>query len=201
MPYKPSERVYRSMPVLESTAERQYHARGYASTFERYLLFEDVDGPVYEQIDPHAFDQADMSDVIMQFDHMGRVYARTTNGSLLLAIDNHGLLVDDADLSLTAGARDLWEDIDARLITRMSFAFIPAECYFDQATSTSRIMRISKVFDVSAVSIPANPGTEIEARCAYDGEIMRARAERRGKIRRLQTRMHIDQLYGGLKHA
>lgn len=199
MPFKPNERLYRSMAAMAPT-EQPYHVRGYASTFERYVLFEDIDGPVYEQILPDAFNGCDMSDVIMQFDHMGRVFARTSNGTLILGVDDHGLWID-ADLSTTEGSRELWEEIKAELITRMSFCFIVAAGHFDQGTNTSVIERISKVFDVSAVSIPANPGTEIEARCAYDGAIMRARAERRDRIRRLKSRIKITELTGGLKHA
>lgn len=199
MPYKPDQRVYRSMELLAADPSAPaYHARGYASTFERYLLFEDIDGPVYEQILPTAFDHANMSDVILQFDHMGRPYARTSNNTLLLSVDGHGLKVD-ADLSLTDGSRELWQEINCGLITRMSFCFIIGKGHFDQATSTSVIEEISKVFDVSAVSIPANPGTDIEARCAYDGEIIRARAERRGKTRRLQCMITLDLLGG--KHG
>lgn len=200
MPYKPNERVYRSMDLMAPVEAEQYRARGYASTFDRYMLFSDVDGPVYEQIDRHAFDSADMSDVIFQYDHMGRVYARTSNGSLLLSVDDHGLLTE-ANLGLTPSSRDIWEDINARLITRMSFCFTVADGHFDQATATSFITRIDKVFDVSAVSIPANPGTDIEARCAYDGAILRARAERRGEIRRLKSIITINDLLGGKQHA
>lgn len=200
MPYKPMERVYRSMDPVQAVSGAEYKARGYASTFDRYLLFEDQDGPVYEQIDRHAFDHADMSDVIFQFDHMGRVYARTSNGSLSLSVDDHGLLTEEY-LGLTSSSRSMWEDINAELITRMSFCFLVADGHFDRGTSTSVITRISKVFDVSAVSIPANPGTDIEARCAYDGAILRARAERRGKIRRLKSILTINDLMGGKQHA
>ncbi len=200
MPYKPNERVYRAMALLEPIEDAaQFRVRGYASTFDRYVLFEDEDGPVYEQIMPDAFQGCDMSDVILQFDHMGRVYARTTNGTLWLTVDDHGLLIE-ADLSQTSLARQLWEDIRARMITRMSFCFIIADGGYDQGTNTNIIRRISKVFDVSAVSIPANPGTDIEARCAWDGEIAGIRAERRGKIRRIKTRIKID-LLGGKTHG
>lgn len=200
LPYKPDERVYRAMAPVQAVTDAEYKARGYASTFDPYLLFEDEDGPVYEQIERRAFDGADMSDVIFQYDHMGRVYARTSNGSLLLSVDDHGLLTE-ADLGLTSSSRSMWEDINAKLITRMSFCFTIADGYFDRATATSKITRIKKVFDVSAVSIPANPGTDIEARCAYDGSIMRARAERRGKIRRLKSILTIYDLMGGTQHA
>lgn len=187
MPYKPTERVYRSMARMETEDGAAYRVRGYASTFERYLLWEDEDGGFYEQIDPHAFDHADLSDVILQYDHEGRVFARTGNGSLTLGVDDHGLWVE-ADLSRTSGARQLYEDIKAGMITQMSFCFTVADSRIDRATNTGVVLAVSKVYDVSAVSIPANPGTEIEARSAWDGVIAGARAERREKrlkIRRM----------------
>ena len=44
----------------------------------------------------------------------------------------------------------------------------------------NRILRVSKLYDVSAVSIPANDGTSIsvETRSEIDGVIEEARAER-----------------------
>ena len=205
MPCKPNERVYRSMAMLETRMDNAdplapaYRATGYASTFDRYVLFEDVAGPVYEQIDRHAFDACDLSDVIMQFDHQGRVFARTGNGTLTIGTDDKGLRIE-ADLSLTDGSRELWQEISCGLITRMSFGFLiaPGGSYFDYETNTNRIDRISKVFDVSAVSIPANQGTDIEARSLYDGEIIRALSERRAKLQRLTLRTRLDALkYGG----
>ncbi|MBQ3326242.1 MAG: HK97 family phage prohead protease [Clostridia bacterium] len=199
MPYKPNERVYRAMlPLAVLPDTPQYHATGYASTFDRYMLFEDrVEGQVFEQIDRHAFDACDMSDVIMQFDHQGRVFARTSNGTLTLSTDDHGLKVE-ADLSLTNGSRELWEEINCKLITRMSFAFTIKDGHFDYETLTNRIHEIGKVFDVSAVSIPANQGTGIEARSLYDGEIKRALSERRATLQRLTLRTRLDALkYGG----
>ena len=185
--------------MTPGTEAEEYRVRGYASTFDRYALFEDEDGTVWEQIDPHAFDDADLTDVIFQYDHAGKVFARSTNGSLVLSVDGHGLLVE-ADLSLTEASRAMWEEIRAGLVTRMSFCFTVTDGRYDRATSTNRIYRIGKVYDVSAVSIPANPGTEIEARCAQDGEILRYRAERREKSRRLKNKIHILQLQGGLTH-
>ena len=177
-----TDREYRAMMPLAALtgaeAERTpYRVRGYASTFERYLLW-DYDGvQYYEQILPTAFDQADMSDVIMQYDHEGRVYARQSNGSLLLSVDDHGLGIE-ADLSRTSSARALYEDIEAGLITRMSFAFTVAEDSYDKDTHTRTIGRIKKVYDVSAVSLPANPGTDISARSWLDGVIEAEKAER-----------------------
>ena len=185
---KNDRREYRTMPVMavaraEGEEKPSYKVRGYASTFnEPYVLFEDWDGNEYKEIiDPHAFDGADMEDVIMQYDHMGMVFARTRNGSLTLSIDDHGLLAE-ADLSLTEDSRRMWEAIETGLVDRMSFCFVIAEDgeELDKATHTSRITKITKVYDVSAVSIPANPGTEISAarKRFLDGVIQEERTER-----------------------
>lgn len=176
-----TDREYRAMlPLAADTAQAEHYiARGYASTFEKYLLFRDPDtgAEYWEQIDRHAFDDADMTDVIMQYDHEGRVYARQSNGSLLLSVDDHGLAIE-ADLGRTASARALWEEISAGMITRMSFAFTVREDDYDRETRTRTIMRFSKIYDVSAVSIPANPGTDISARNWLDGVIEAEKAER-----------------------
>ena len=68
-------REYRSMEFRilppEEGSERSYMVEGYASTFEPYTLYT-RDGVDYkEQIDPHAFDEADLSDVVFRVDHTG----------------------------------------------------------------------------------------------------------------------------------
>jgi len=183
-------REYRDMQPMQAAEDMK--VRGYASTFEKYVLarIEGVD--YYEQIDPHAFDKADMADVIMQYDHEGRVYARQSNGTLFLNVDERGLAVE-ADLSKTATQRGLYEDIKAGLITKMSFAFTIAEGGddYDPKTHTRTIYAIRKVFDVSAVSIPANPGTDISARSFLDGVIEAERAERLRAEERAQQRAKL----------
>ena len=144
---------------------QEYYVEGYATTFDKpYLLYEFEDGTkFYERIDAHALDGADMSDVIMQYDHAGRVFARQSNKTLILVPDHKGLLVA-ADLGKTDLARGLYQDIDAGMITKMSWAFTVAEETYDRVTRTRTILKIKKVYDVSAVSIPANGDTEISAR-------------------------------------
>lgn len=172
MPVKP-ERRYSSVPEFRIDDERQYIVRGYASTFDPYLLYEDIS----ERIEPTAFDDADMSDIIMQYDHEGRVFARQSNGTLKVGVDEHGLWME-ADLSKTDGARSLYEDIKSGMITEMSFAFTVSEDHFEKNTRTRIVDKIKKVYDVSAVSIPANPNTEISARSYYDGVIEQEKQER-----------------------
>lgn len=163
---KCENREYRSISPLAADPLRiDYHVQGYATTFnQRYPLTVKNGVQIYEMIAPTAFNNCDMTDVIMQFDHNGRVYARTSNETIKLSVDAHGLLVD-AWLNLTESAKQLWEEINARLITKMSFSFIVAKQHFDRETNTRIIDEIKKVFDVSAVSIPANDKTEISAEC------------------------------------
>ena len=178
------DREYRTMTIQKRSTEekeqKSYQVRGYASTFEPYVLFSQ-DGVDYsEQIDPTAFDEADMSDVIFLYNHEGMVYARQKNGTLKLSTDDHGLLAE-ADLSSTQQSRDLFDAIDSGLVDQMSFAFTVEDDEYDKETHTRTIHRIGKVYDVSAVSIPANPGTDIatvSARSYFDGVIEAEQAER-----------------------
>lgn len=194
MPVK-NDREYRAAQPFEARDEEMI-VEGYASTFEPYVLWHEGDVEVREQIDPHAFDNADMSDVIMQYDHEGRVYARQSNGTLELSVDEHGLKVR-ADLSKTAGSRQLYEDIKSGMITQMSFAFTIAEDDYDQKQHLRSIRSVRRVYDVSAVSIPANPGTEIAARSYFDGVIEAERAERLAaeehdrKVKELRLRLSL----------
>ena len=176
------DRESRTMMIQRKAEENEnnYMVKGYASTFEPYVLFSQ-DGVDYsEQIDPTAFDEADMSDVIFLYNHEGMVYARQKNGTLKLSTDKHGLLAE-ADLSSTQQSRDLFEAINAGLVDQMSFAFTVEDDSYDKKTHTRTIHRINKVYDVSAVSIPANPGTDIaavSARSYFDGVIEAEQAER-----------------------
>lgn len=170
MPFK-TDREYRALAAplsVQAATKRidtEYYVEGYATTFGKpYLLHEFGDGTkFYERIDAHALDGADMSDVIMQYDHEGRVFARQSNKTLLLIPDHKGLLIA-ADLGKTDLARGLYQDIEAGMITKMSWAFRVQEESYDRATRTRTILKIKKVYDVSAVSIPANGDTEISAR-------------------------------------
>lgn len=196
MPVK-KEREYRTVAAPLSVAaaakriDTEYYVEGYATTFDKpYLLYEFEDGTkFYERIDAHALDGADMSDVIMQYDHEGRVFARESNNTLILIPDHKGLLIA-ADLSKTDLARGLYQDIEAGMITKMSWAFTVSEESYDRATRTRTILRIKKVYDVSAVSIPANGDTEIAARNfasrSYEAE-KQERLKRRIAILKMQA--------------
>lgn len=170
-------REYRSFELLENKNEGKI-ITGYACTFDSpYPLFEDSDGTVwYECIDKRAFNNCDLSDVILQYDHVGKVYARVSNGTLKLSIEDKGLKVE-ADLSTNNNTLLLYEDIESRLLTKMSMGFIVDEDEYDHKTKTRYIRSIKKLYDVSVVSIPANNNTYIEARSRVEGAINKYQQE------------------------
>ena len=187
------EREYRNMKMAvrdvdaESEENESMIVEGYATTFnEPYTLFEDNDIVYREQVAPTAFEETDMSDVIMQYDHEGRVFARTENETLSLNIDDKGLFIT-ANLGGTEIGRNLYEEIRGGYTDKMSFGFIVDK---DEETRTEAedgrvdilrtITGISKLYDVSAVSIPANNGTSIGAttRSLIDGVIDQIQTER-----------------------
>ena len=183
MPQK-NDREYRNLAEVLAPSDDERLVRGYATTFdEPYLLYSDGDYQLWEVVDRNAFDKTDVSDVIMQYDHQGRVFARTKNGTLTLAADEHGLLIE-ANLGGTAIGRELYEEIKGGYTNKMSFGFTVRGDVWDRRMengieiSTRRITDIGKLYDVSAVSIPANDATEISARSLADGEIARLKAER-----------------------
>ena len=174
------EREYRSMElrtVALAGEEPTYRVQGYASTFDEYVLIS-IDGIDYkERIEKTAFEGADLSDVVFRLEHEGRVYARSSAGTVALETDDHGLAIN-ADLSKTPAARDVFADIEAGNYPQMSFAFVVGEEAFDYDTNTRIINRINKVFDISPVTFPANPETELHVRNHLDGVIKAAEAER-----------------------
>lgn len=146
--------------------DSEYYVEGYATGFEAYPLYEYDGVTIYERFERGCFDGCDMSDIIMQYDHEGRVFARNSNNTLIVDVDDNGLFIA-ADLSKTSSARSLYEDIGAGMITKMSWCFVPYDdTYFDKTTSTIVHRHIKKIYDVSAVSIPANQNTAINARNA-----------------------------------
>lgn len=193
-----ADREYRTLNIQPLELEtKQYQVRGYASTFDTYVLFT-MDGIEYsERIEPTAFDEADLSDVVFRVDHEGRVYARSSAGTVDLWHDAHGLGTT-ADLSRTQAARELFADIEAGNYPKMSFAFTVAADHYDRATHTRVIEKIGKVYDVSPVSFPANPNTElsVSTRNYFDGVIEAEKAERLEREKRARQIQKIKILMG-----
>ena len=188
MPTKFDKREYRKIDAaLMETRTAEDGAKiveGYATTFNQpYQLWRDKEMTVNEQVDRNAFAETDMTDVIMQYDHEGRVFARIANGTLELESDEHGLRIR-ANLGGTEIGRQLFEEIEGGYTNKMSFGFTVT----GEERKTTRdadghitvlrtITKIGKLFDVSAVSLPANDATEISARNVGDGLIAEALKE------------------------
>lgn len=205
-------REYRDIPPLERIEGDEKIVEGYATTFNQpYELFRDsFDGNLVifrEQVDAHAFDNTDMNDVIMQYNHEGRVFARTKNGTLGLNADQNGLHIR-ADLGGTEIGRQLYEEIEGGYTDKMSFGFRVSKDKNEQTeerdengrvtvTVLRTIQEISKLYDVSAVSLPANDATSISARNLCDGVIegikeeFLAREQRERQKRKIKLLMEV----------
>ena len=188
MPVKIDSREYRKIDAAQMETRTEEDGRkiveGYATTFNQpYELMRTKDMIVTEQVDPEAFSETDMSDTIMQYDHTGRVFARVKNGTLRLEPDAHGLKVI-ADLGGTEIGRQLYEEIRGGYTDKMSFGFTVTG---DKRTRTKdadgntvilrTITKVGRLFDVSAVSLPANDATEISSRSIGDGLIAEVQEE------------------------
>lgn len=195
---------YRAMDMVVRPGEGgkpSYMVDGYASTFAPYKLYTREGVDYYERIQPNAFDGADLSDVVFRVDHTGRVYARTSNGAVEIYVDDHGL-GHHTDLSRSEAARMLFEDIQAGNYPKMSFRFVvaPGGDHYEPETHTRVIDKIEKVFDISPVSFPANPDTElnVSARDYFDGVIEAAReAERLQALELKRKRLKTKIKFGG----
>lgn len=174
-------RQYRA--IVELNPGEDYTVDGYASTFNQpYELFSFDKYTVREQVDPGAFAECDLSDVIMQYDHAGRVFARGSNGTLDVAPDDKGLHIR-AYLGGTEIGRNLYEEIKGGYTTKMSFGFRVEDDTRLQTEEDGNIdllrtiTKIGKVYDVSAVSLPANDATSISARSFGEGVIAEVKQE------------------------
>lgn len=212
------DREYRDMTLAaieakqdeEDRAEERKVVEGYATTFgEPYVLYENDDLVFLEQVDAKAFENTDMSDVVMQYNHEGRVFARQSNGTLEVKADDKGLFIS-ADLGGTEIGRELFEEIRGGYTNKMSFGFkVDGEDWDEQRKDgeKDRVLRtitsISKLYDVSAVSIPANDATSISVRELSDGVIRRAEAERLKahelEINRIRAEVRARAINGGKK--
>ena len=152
-------REYRALQdfslVPRDEGSKEYRVRGTAIVFNSPTVLWECDGVEYKEIiDRHAFDECDMSDVIFNYNHGGKVVARLRNKTL---------------------------------VDKMSFSFTVREASYDSVTHTRTITKVKKLYDVSAVDIPAYNDTSISARSFFEEEHSRElaaleQARRRKKL-------------------
>ncbi|MCM1192904.1 MAG: HK97 family phage prohead protease [Butyrivibrio sp.] len=149
---------------LEGEEKEKMIVEGYAVRFNSPTVLFEYDGHEYrEQIDDKAFEEAKMDDVIFNYNHAGKVMARTRNGTLTLEVRSEGLFIR-AELGGTEEGRKLYEEIKGGYIDRMSFRFSIREEAYDKENRMWTVRRVKRLYDVSAVDIPAYDDTSIEAR-------------------------------------
>lgn len=191
---------YRNMElraISDKDDKKEYRVSGYSTMFNQpFVLYRDKwDGQeieVREQVDSHAFDEADMSDVIFNLNHEGRVFARLSNNTLKLNIEEKGLHVD-AYLGGTEEGRKIHEEIEGGYLTKMSYRFSVEDDKWEEFTEGDKrvylrtITKMRKLYDVSVVSIPADDHTSISARSVFDGVIEKLQAERLSAEKKEET--------------
>lgn len=177
--------------------QQELWVEGYAAKFNSPTVLFEIDSVEYtEQIASDAFIEAKMDDVIFNYNHTGRVMARTRNKTLQLAVDENGLFVR-ARLDGTEEGRSLYADIQNGYIDRMSFRFTIAQEAYDYKNHQWTVLRIKRLYDVSAVDIPAYDDTSIEARKA-DAEAVARQHQQEVDTELARQRMAIKfKLLGG----
>lgn len=175
--------------------ERKNILAGVASVFNSPADF----GEFEEYIEPHAFDECDMSDVILNFNHNDSLLlAGTRNASMRLFVDYTVGLCFEANVIETTLGEDAMKLVRSGLISKMSFAFVVApygSSFMEDPTGNGKdrrvITKIAKLYDCSLVTFPAYPQTSVYARMGEDAE-----REYREYKRSIQDKKMKEIIYG-----
>lgn len=159
----------------EDTDDGKMEIKGYAAVFNSPETY-----GYTEVIAPTAFDGADMSDVVLRYNHNDSfmVLARTRNKSLKLEVDEKGLFMDATLQDDITEHRNIFNAVKSELIDKQSFAFTVDEDEYDYETDTRTITKIGKLFDVSVVDQPFYNATDVSvARDINNSEFLARREE------------------------
>ena len=154
--------IMRAMdPPSEDSKEQK--VTGLALRFNEPTVLFSVGGIDYlEVIDPHALDNCDMSDVVLTRNHNNdRLLARTKNDTLQLSVTSEGLEFT-AELADTQLGEDTFKLIKRGDIDGCSFGGYVEEESYNVETHTRTILKMSSLFDISAVTFPAYESTNVE---------------------------------------
>ena len=167
----------------EDTSDGKMEIKGYAAVFNSPETY-----GYTEVISEKAFDDADMTDVVLRYNHNDSfmVLARTRNKSLELNVDDKGLFIDAKLQDDITDHRNIFNAIKSGLIDKQSFAFVVDEDEYDYDTDTRTITKIGKVFDVSVVDQPFYNATDVSVARNQNDEYM----EKRNQLRK----EHEDKL-------
>lgn len=131
-----------------------------------------------ERIAKGALDDADLKDIRFLVNHntdmipLARSRNNNANSTMQLGVDDEGMLIRvDLDTENNTDASNLYSAVDRGDLDGMSFMFVVGADEWDDIDSehpTRTITKISKVFEVSAVTFPAYEQTSISARGLSD---------------------------------
>ena len=172
MPIKPN-REYRAASGFEPETQdgNNLILRGVPVVFDTpTCLFEFGGTKYFEQISRGAFGECDFSDFIFNYNHSGTVYARNRNNTLEYVITNNAFNITAHLMPDDERHKQLYRDIKSGLVDKMSFSFSVAEESYNKDTHTRTVLKIKKLYDVSAVDIPAYNETSISARSFFEVE-------------------------------
>lgn len=182
--------------AIGDEGKQELWVEGYAARFNSPTVLFEFDGIEYkEQIARDAFTDCKMDDVIFNYNHSGRVMARTRNKTLQLAVDDSGLFIR-ARLDGTEEGRSLYSDIQNGYIDRMSFRFQIGQEAYDYQNHQWTVLRVKRLYDVSAVDIPAYDDTSIEARKA-DAEAAAREHQQKVDTELVRRRLELKLRCGG----
>lgn len=157
--------------------KEEMRIEGYAAVFNSPETYDYT-----EVIAPTAFNDTDMKDVVLRYNHNDNfmVLARTRNKSLDLKVDEKGLFIDALLQDNITEHKDIFNAIKSGLIDKQSFAFTVEEDMYDYDTDTRTITKIGKLFDVSVVDFPFYNATDVSvARDVNNSEFLKRRKELR----------------------
>ena len=171
----------------EDTEDGKMEIKGYAAVFNSPETYDYT-----EVIDSKAFDDADMSDVVLRYNHNDSfmVLARTRNKSLELSVDEKGLMIDATLQDDITEHKNIYNAIKSGLIDKQSFAFTVEEDNYDYDTDTRTITKIGKLFDVSVVDQPFYNATDVSvARDMNNNDFL----ERRETVRKEVEEQRLEE--------
>lgn len=163
----------------DNEEKEEMRIEGYAAVFNSPETY-----GYTEVIAPTAFDDTDMKDVVLRYNHNDNfmVLARTRNKSLKLSVDDKGLFIDAVLQDDITEHKDIFNAIKSGLIDKQSFAFTVESEEYNYETDTRTITKIGKLFDVSVVDFPFYNDTDVSvARAANNNEFLKKRKELREK--------------------
>lgn len=175
----------------EDTEDGKMEIKGYAAVFNSPETYSYT-----EVISDRAFDEADMSDVVLRYNHNDSfmVLARTRNDSLKLNVDEKGLFIDATLQDDITDHRNIFNAIKSGLIDKQSFAFVVDEDEYDYDTDTRTITKIGKVFDVSVVDQPFYNATDVSVARNQNDEFLEKREQlRKEEEKKREKQKQLDE--------